>query len=78
MKELDEVNSKVKGILDAYDMMVADSELSGFLDKDAMKQSRIDQILNLAGDGWRIAITGIPIHKAHIVESRILWEAGDA
>ena len=49
MEEIrDKAISKLRGILDAGDMMLNPPEdMDGFIDKEAVKQSRIEQILSI-------------------------------
>lgn len=45
MTDTEKLRLGIRGILDAYELMTAPSDLSEFLDGNAMEQSRIDQIL---------------------------------
>ena len=79
IKELEEARGKIVGILDAYDLMASDSELGEFLDKAAMKQTRINQIFNLKGADWKIAIVGNwsytnPDGNKY---AQVIWQAGE-
>ena len=86
MIELDEARNKIETILEAGDVFLnPPDDLADFISKREVKESRVDQILNLKGDGWRIAIIKDTIRECADEDGvirkyrskQVIWEAED-